>query len=506
MAEPVVAEAAVAAEAAAPADTHPAGRGVHAVGRRVRAVRARLTPSSVRARATLAASLVVAVALGVASLAMLSLLRADLHGNAEQGAQLQAVAVAKLAADGRLTKLVPLDHGADFIQVVDADGKVIAASQNIAGLPAIKPVPPIAPVGPRGAKVPARVAVAAKGWDVGPLGVELHQQVTSVATDTPQGQVVVRAGVSLRAADAAESTTAFVLAVGCPLLLLTVGLVTWRVTGRALRPVEAIRTEVAAIGEQALHRRVPIPRGDDEITRLATTMNAMLDRLHLARQRQRQFIADASHELRSPIAVLRTQLEVALTHPDPEVRTGLVEGALQDTDRLQALAADLLLLARLDAGPVDRPTAPVDLGGIVRGTVLDRGDERCAVILDLPEEEVLVPGNRLWLTRLVTNLLDNAQRHARQTITVRVYRDADRGTGRTESVLEVHNDGQAIEPADRYRIFERFTRLDDARSRDHGGAGLGLPIALDIVQHHGGTLVVADSAHGAAFRARFPVS
>ncbi|MEY9964854.1 signal transduction histidine kinase [Streptacidiphilus sp. MAP12-16] len=115
-------------------------------------------------------------------------------------------------------------------------------------------------------------------------------------------------------------------------------------------------------------------------------------------------------------------------------------------------------------------------------------------------EQVSVPGNSLWLTRLVTNLLDNAQRHARHAIGVRVYTD----TERSEGVLEVHNDGNAIEPADRHRIFERFARLDDARSREHGGAGLGLPIALDIAHHHGGTLTVVDSPHGATFQARFP--
>jgi signal transduction histidine kinase len=441
----------------------------------------------VRARATLAASLVVAVALAVASLVMLSLLRSDLRGKAEQGAQSQAMIVAKMAAGGRLKALVPLDNGADFIQVVDSTGKVVASSQNVAGRPALPRLPgdvPVPVIGPGEMKI---------------LGVELHQEVTSVVAETPDGQVVIRAGVSLRAADAAESTTALTLVIGCPLLLLTVALVTWRVTGRALRPVEAIRTEVAAIGEQALHLRVPIPRGDDEITRLATTMNAMLDRLDAARSRQRQFIADASHELRSPIAVLRTQLEVALAHPDQEVRTGLVEGALQDTDRLQTLAADLLLLARLDAGPVDRPMTPVDLGELVRGTVRGRGDERCAVQLDL-HERALVHGNRLWLTRLVTNLLDNAQRHARHRIDVRLYPDAQR----LGFVLDVHNDGPAIVPADRERIFERFTRLDDARSRDHGGAGLGLPIALDIAEHHGGTLTVVDTPQGTTFRARFP--
>ena len=427
----------------------------------------------------------VAVALVVASLAMLSLLRENLHGNAEQSARVKAVAVAKLAADGRLTTLVPLGPDADFVQVVNADGKVVAVSQNVIGRPALVPPPGDKP-----------------DTELGQLGIKLHDQVTSVIADTPKGQVVVSAGVSLGAADDAESTTALILAVGCPLLLLTVALVTWRVTGRALRPVEAIRSEVAAIGEQELHRRVPIPTGDDEITRLATTMNGMLDRLDLAGRRQRQFIADASHELRSPIAVLRTQLEVARGHPDADVRAELVEGSLQDAERLQALAADLLFLARLDAGSVDRPTEPTDLTELVRATVRRRGTMLCDLVLDEVEDEVIVPGNRLWLTRLVTNLVDNAERHARGTVRIRVRTD----DATAEGVLEVANDGPTVDPADRERIFERFTRLDDARSRDDGGTGLGLSIARDIAHHHGGTLAIVDSARGATFQARLPLT
>ncbi|WP_052441316.1 sensor histidine kinase [Streptacidiphilus anmyonensis] len=466
---------------------------------RLRAVRARVTPRSVRARATLAACTVVAVALTVASLAMLSLIRANLHGTAEATARGQAGVVAKMAAGGRLGKLVPLGDGTDFIQVVDGKGRVVAASQNVAGRPALELVPvPVTEVG--GLK---------------PLGIEAHQQVTSVVTETPEGPVVIRTGVSLGAADDAVSTTALTLAVGCPLLLLTVALVTWRVTGRALRPVEAIRSEVAAIGEQELHRRVPIPRGEDEITRLARTMNAMLDRLDLAGRRQRQFIADASHELRSPIAVLRTQLEVALGHPDPLVRGELVEGALQDAERLQDLAADLLFLARLDAGPTELPADPIDVAELVRvavrgrgGRAGDDGDDgadaghgghgrRLAFTLDL-DDEAVVPGRHLWLTRLVTNLLDNAERHARTAVHVTVVRVG------AEVVLRVHNDGAALAAEDRERIFERFTRLDDARSRDEGGAGLGLPIARDIAHHHGGTLAAVEAAAGATFEARLP--
>ncbi|WP_439654499.1 HAMP domain-containing sensor histidine kinase [Streptacidiphilus neutrinimicus] len=424
-----------------------------------------------RARATLAACTVVAVALTVASLAMLSLLRANLRGTAEASARGQAGVVAKLAAGGRLGKLVPLGDGTDFVQVVDGKGQVVAASQNLTGRPALPQVP-----------LPVMEVPGLK-----PFGIEARQQITSVVVKTPDGPVVIRTGVSLRAADDAVSTTALTLVVGCPLLLLTVALVTWRVTGRALRPVEAIRSEVAAIGEQELHRRVPVPRGEDEITRLARTMNGMLDRLDLAGRRQRQFIADASHELRSPIAVLRTQLEVALGHPDPQVRVELVEGALQDAERLQDLAADLLFLARLDAGPTGLPTAPVDLAELVRVAVRGRDGRRVAFTLDL-DDDAVVPGHHLWLVRLVTNLLDNAERHARTAVHVTVRTDA--GT----AVLRVQNDGPALDAEDRERIFERFTRLDDARSRDDGGAGLGLPIARDIAHHHGGTLKVVDPA------------
>ncbi|WP_371477587.1 sensor histidine kinase [Kitasatospora sp. NBC_00315] len=474
----------------------------------------RLAPVSVRARATTAACAVVAAALAPASFALVALLHVNLLRTAEDGIRQQAEAVAQLAVQQRLTPLVPTAHGTDFIQVVDARGNVLAASQNLAGHPAI--------TDPR----PAGPGTAHTSWDLDPLGDAHRQRVATVIVGTPTGVVAVRAGTSLRAADAAEDTTTAGLAVACPLLLLVVGLVTWRVTGRALRPVEAIRAEVAEIGERALHRRVPLPRTDDEIARLAATMNAMLDRLDDAGQRQRQFIADASHELRSPLTVLRTQLEVAIAHPDPAVRAELLAGALEDTERLQNLATDLLLLARLDAAaPLapqpGHPGRPVDLTGLVTAAARNRPADRRPVVLDLADG-VRVRGNALWLTRLLTNLLDNAQRHTERTVRV-VLRTGpgsgdctDTGTGGDPEagagsgaaggtvVLEVHDDGPGIAAADRDRVFERFTRLDDARSRDHGGAGLGLPIARDIAHHHGGTLVVAESAHGARLRLTLP--
>ncbi|MFD4509602.1 sensor histidine kinase [Streptomyces sp. NPDC058457] len=444
-------------------------------------------PGSVRARATLGATAVVALALTAASFALFALLHTDLQRNANDAATAQADTVGQLAAEGKLPDLLPLSHGADFIQVVDSSGRVVAASQNLAGRPAV------AHLRPHEGRLRAT-------WSGEPFGEGHRQRIVAVTARTPSGTVTVYAGTSLRDADAADEITKAALGIGTPLLLATVALVTWWVTGRALRPVEAIRSEVAEITGHALHRRVPVPAAQDEVARLARTMNATLDRLEDADVRQRRFIADASHELRSPITVLRTQLEVALAHPDPALWPDLVSDALEDTVRLQDLASDLLLLARLDtAEPVSR--RPLDLAELCRTTVAARHGDRLPVDTRL-QPGLTVEGNRGWLVRLLTNLLDNAQRHADRRIELVLRADPDAGV----AVLEVTDDGPGIPEADRERIFERFTRLDDARSRDHGGAGLGLAIARDIAHQHHGTLRVEPRPHGAGIVARLPLS
>ncbi|MFD7735097.1 ATP-binding protein [Kitasatospora phosalacinea] len=451
---------------------------------RVAALITRLAPGSVRTRTTAAACAAVAAVLLIASAAVVLLLHANLERGVEAGSREQAQVVARLAAEDRLPDPIPLDHGADFAQVTDASGRVVAASQNLAGRPAL---------------TPDGTSDGHDTFDLGALGDEHHQRVTTVTTDTPGGPVTVRVGASLHTADTAEDLTTAALGVLSAVLVATVGVVTWRATGRALRPVEAIRSEVAGIGDRDLDRRVPEPAGDDEIGRLANTMNGMLDRLESAGVRQRRFIADASHELRSPLAVLRTQLEVAHTHPDPAVRAEMVAGALQDTDRLQSLAADLLLLARLDATGHDGPREDVDLAELVRAGAKGGARQRIPVTLDLADRPVAT-GNPLWLGRLLTNLLDNARRHAEHRVTVRLAFDAAAG----QAVLDVTDDGPGIAPADREKVFERFTRLDDARSRDDGGTGLGLSIARDIAALHGGTLAVRDVPDGTTFRLRLP--
>jgi signal transduction histidine kinase len=242
--------------------------------------------------------------------------------------------------------------------------------------------------------------------------------------------------------------------------------------------------------------RVPRPRTGDEIARLAETMNATLDRLTEAAERQRRFVADAAHELRSPLAGLRNTIEVALTHGD----AADLEVLNRTTERLQALTDDLLLLARLERAAPATAT-PVDVAAIVEELADERGyqvppDERFTV---LSEQPALVIGREEELARMLRNLLDNASRYARDRVVVTVTQ-AEPGLVR----VEVRDDGPGIPTADRERVFERFARLDEARDRSHGGAGLGLAIARDIAVRHGGRLYVADTADGACLVAELP--
>lgn len=306
-----------------------------------------------------------------------------------------------------------------------------------------------------------------------------------------RGTLTVYAGAPLSAEHGAVNTALTVMLIGFPLLLAVVAWVTWLVTRRALRPVEGIRREMAAItASEDLARRVPVPGTHDEVARLATTTNETLAALESSVERQRGFVADASHELRSPIASLRTQLEVAAAHPELLD----LDGAVADTVRLQRLAADLLLLARLDAG--ERPAdARVDLAALAR----EAAEGRAGVRVRGDEGVVSAAGSRGQLGRVLANLLDNAERHARSVVEVSVRWDGD------TALVAVTDDGEGVPAADRERIFERFVRLDDARSRDDGGAGLGLAIARDVAVRHGGTLTVHDApAGGALFELRLP--
>ncbi|MFJ6613675.1 ATP-binding protein [Streptomyces sp. NPDC091289] len=478
---------------------------------------------SVRARAAIGATLVVAVALVGAGLAVLLVLRANLIDQADLQAEVAAREAAGQLATGTPYEDVELDDEEDHpVQVTDEEDRVVLVSQDLravtgTGASGVTPVPSAS----AGATPspgdddddddsdedddsgrPRRGEVSSDDPDFsdGTATVDrttADYRFAAVEATTPDGvTLTVYAGAPLAAEQEAVNTVRGAMLTGLPVLLVVVAGVTWLVTRRALRPVEGIRREMAAItASEDLARRVPEPGSRDEIAALARTTNETLTVLEASVERQRRFVADASHELRSPIASLRTQLEVAEAHPE------LLDlpGAVADTVRLQVLAADLLLLARLDAG--EKPgSATVELGALVREEVSQRTGDRIPVAVEAPEGGAFeVNGSRGQLSRVVGNLLDNAQRHAEGSVAVSVAADG-RGVR-----VEVRDDGAGVPEEERERIFERFVRLDDARSRDDGGAGLGLAIARDVASRHGGTLTVHRAAEGgAAFRLWLP--
>ncbi|WP_240776814.1 sensor histidine kinase [Nonomuraea basaltis] len=430
--------------------------------------------SSVRLRATAAATLVVALALGIVALVLIVVLRGSLESSADAEAARKAVAAAPLA---------------QTIEIKSNPGTPV-------GVPA-EPVQPGAVVkggavhlyGGTAARLadPDVVLTAEKGDVIKEWAEPGEYAVAGVKVATATGPGMVWSRVSRATAEDALRTMNSALLPGVPAVLLVVAAMTWFSVGRALAPVAAIRAKVADITARDLHQRVPVPGSKDEIAALATTVNGTLDRLETAVGTHKRFVADAAHELRSPIATLRARLELA----EP---SELTKEALADVERLQALAADLLMLAKLDAGEPLRATE-LDLGQVAAEESL-RARRRPEVRVELDiEPDVVMKGSRAHLDRLVTNLADNAVRHAASTVRVRVHAEDD------QAVLEVLDDGPGIPFEQREAVFDRFTRLDEARARDAGGAGLGLPIARDIATLHDGSLVYA----GGGFVARFPL-
>jgi len=285
-------------------------------------------------------------------------------------------------------------------------------------------------------------------------------------------------------------------AVTVPILVALMAVLIWIIVGRVLRPVEAIRSRVAEIGGGGLDRRVPEPGTDDEVGRLAATMNSMLDRLARSAERQQRFVSDASHELRSPIASIRTQLEVALAHPGRSAWKEVAEGVLEESLRMERLADDLLVLATADEGGVRRGTGQVDVDEIVS---LEGGRHR---IVEIGAASAgTIAGDEMAIGRVVRNLIENAVRHASSRVRVAAER-VD-----STVVLTVDDDGSGIPPEHRSDVFERFARLEEARSRDAGGSGLGLAVVREIVTAYGGTVTIDDAPGGGArFVVVLPVS
>ena len=408
---------------------------------------------SLRARLTLITSAGLAVALAAGALLLVNALRLSLIRGLDDSARQGAAEVAALIDQNRLPDPVPVGSGTITIQVLDAQGRITDVSE---GADRLVPLLPAAQ-----ARTAARTGQGAM-LSGPPLGMPSPLRV--VAVDADDGQVVV-AAVSFAQASDSIATVAKALFIGTPLLFGLLALAIWLVTGYTLRPIAGLRRGAAEVTATGIPRDLPVPPARDEVRALAVTLNDMLSRLADAQQRQRDLVSDTAHELRSPIASIRAQLEVALDHPDGLDWAETARDVHADTLRLARLAENLLLLARLDDQRIRR--SPVDLAAVCGSVAARYGAARVPVRADAPRE-CLVSGDPDALGRLLVNLLDNAVRHAASAVSVSVR--AQDGW----AVLVVADDGPGIPAEDTERAFGRFSRLDDcAEPGRPGGRGPG---------------------------------
>lgn len=424
---------------------------------------------SLRFRVTLVAAIAVALGLSAAGALLVLSLHAGLVAGVEDSAQSRAAdAVLALARNDLALTVSSAGGDSSLVQVLGQDGSVLASS------PALTGVGPLltAPLG-----VPSR------------RDVSIAERDFRAVTQRAGTRVVV---VLAPLADVQESTTQLVARVllGVPVLLALISAAVWVLLGYTLHTVDRLRRQVAELSVTGLQRRVDVPVAHDEVRQLAVTMNDLLDRLQRAAQAQRRFVADAAHELRSPLAALRARLEVSLRTGDAGSWQRAAPAMIEDTQRLSSLVDDLLALAHLDESPRLRRAVPVDLDEIVFREV-GRLRGTTAVTLDTRRVSAgLVHGDPELLTRVVRNLLSNAMRYAAGRVQVSVVAV----DGQVE--LTVSDDGPGVPAAERDRVFERFHRLDAARTRDGGGGGLGLAIVRDAVHAHSGAVSVQDAVPG----------
>ncbi|MFI9590027.1 sensor histidine kinase [Nonomuraea sp. NPDC052265] len=441
---------------------------------------------SVQRRLTLAALLCALAGYGATALLLTPILHTLATGFLTEqtaGAARRIAFVVERDAPARL-RPVAVTEGTDLIQVVDDEGRIRQASPRLTGQP------------------PLSTATAG--------GTDARLDTTSCTNRVPGVRCLITVGFRAHVGGRPWMIYAYTpelpwyisplyppaTALGVLPLAAVTACVAWLTARKALTPVSAIRNELAEITATDLGRRVPRGRHRDELDELARTVNETLDRLEHAVEQQRRFASDASHDLRSPITAMRAQVEEAMLAPAEadwhETGRRMIEGL----DRLQNIVADLLTLARLEAGTPGR-REPVNLARLVSDELRRRpAGKRVEARL---RSGVVVEGDALRLSRLLANLLDNAERHADTMITVTV------GEQKGQAVLEVLDDGAGIAPDQREAVFRRFTRLAASRRRDAGGTGLGLSIAREIAEAHGGTLTIEPSERGARFVLQIPL-
>lgn len=443
---------------------------------------------SLRTRLVVLASVAVLLVLVIGGGLLLVGLRQTLTGSVETTARARLESTALLAQSDDLPTTIPLANEEDtLVQIIAADGSVIASSSNIEGEDALLSTPV-----PEGESRTFSVREP-------PIDDDHPARVVAVGVRNSSGDpITVLVGQSLEGVDEAVRTATRLGAFGLPVLVLGLAFISWILVGRALRPVEAVRREADEIGGSDLHRRVPVPPQMDEVGLLATTINSMLERLEESALRQDRFVGDAAHELRSPIASLRAQLETARASSRPVDWADVSTDLWDETLRMQELTEQLLLLTRVDGQRSRIARIAVDLDDIAEIQMAAARALGGDVTIRSLVQPVQVMGDPVLLSQLVRNLLENALRHASSMVTVAVHVRGD------DAVLSVSDDGAGIPAADRGRVFERFVRLDDARSRGAGGTGLGLAIVADIAAAHQGSIRVTDDGPGATFELRLP--
>jgi signal transduction histidine kinase len=447
---------------------------------------------SVRLRVTLLAAGAFAVVLAVAAFALVRSLERALEDDVRTASE----AILRRQAALVLTEGIP--PGAERVAATNGEAfelpmsgtaaggaeRVVLFTRDAADLPGVDQLPDA-----EIAEGPSTDVVIVGGVPVanpGVLGIEGPLDDYTVSSLRVGGLVLATAASLEEVRNTIATTQTMFWVVGPVLVALVAGLA-WLLAGRALRPVHAVTSRVAAIGSRSLHERVPVPSSSDEIAELATTMNDMLGRLEAASAMSRRLVSDASHELRTPVTVMRTELEVAERDTATDWRA-TSEVLLGELDRLQAMIDDLLLLARGD----ERAFAheEVDITDVVHEVVARR--RRVPVTEAVTDEPALTMGDVGAIRRALDHVVTNAARHATSKVVV--------GTELHEGEVRVRvdDDGPGIPVADRERVVRRFVRSDEGRARDDGGAGLGLAVASDVVVAHGGRLEITDSPLGGA--------
>lgn len=430
---------------------------------------------SLRLRLTLLASGALCVALVIGAVALTLVLWSSRTAALDDLVRARVATVAALAADDRLPSTLPVAEPGEIAQLLDSSGRVLASSPNASRT---------LPVLPR-TELAALRTLAGTGVLVGATDLSAYDDAARVAVQATvyRGEpVTVVATVPLSEVQGVLGALRLALVVVVPLLTLALAGVIWVILGRALRPVEQLRRGAEQVAVHGGPGSLPVPGTDDELGALARTLNSMLDSLDIAAARQRAFVADAAHELRSPLASLRASIEVAMAHPQAYHTAELAADLRGEVLRMQALVEDLLLLARVGSAPVAH--GEVDLARIA--------DEVAQALRPAARVPVEVTGSGRGrgdvtaVGRVLRNLIDNAVRHAASVVRVTV----------AEGGVAVEDDGNGVAEADRERVFERFVRLDEAREREAGGSGLGLAIAREVAREQGGDVVLGSSGLG----------